>query len=62
MQLISNKNKSLEFEKLVSSINSCKKCQRMCNRKKVLSYENGNINSKVMFIAEAPGRLGAEQT
>jgi uracil-DNA glycosylase family 4 len=34
----------------------------MCDRKKVLSVKNGNLNSKVIFIAEAPGRLGAECT
>jgi uracil-DNA glycosylase family 4 len=34
----------------------------MCGRTKVLSEKNGNIDSKVMFIAEAPGRLGAERT
>jgi uracil-DNA glycosylase family 4 len=34
----------------------------MCSRKKVLSAHNGNLNSKVLFIAEAPGRLGAECT
>jgi uracil-DNA glycosylase family 4 len=34
----------------------------MCNRKKVLSANNGNLYSKVIFIAEAPGRLGAECT
>ena len=34
----------------------------MCNRTKVLSEKNGNIGSKVMFIAEAPGRLGADRT
>jgi DNA polymerase len=34
----------------------------MCSRNKVLSKNIGTINSKVMFIAEAPGRLGAEQT
>lgn len=34
----------------------------MCNRKKVLSDKNGNLNTKVLFIAEAPGRLGAERT
>jgi uracil-DNA glycosylase family 4 len=34
----------------------------MCDRKKVLSVNNGNLNTKVVFIAEAPGRLGAECT
>jgi DNA polymerase len=56
------KNKQNEFNKLIASVENCNKCKRMCNRKKVLSENNGNINSKVMFIAEAPGRLGAEQT
>jgi len=34
----------------------------MCGRKKVLSGNNGNIDSKVIFIGEAPGRLGADRT
>jgi uracil-DNA glycosylase family 4 len=34
----------------------------MCTRKKVLSVNNGSLYSKVVFIAEAPGRLGAECT
>jgi DNA polymerase len=56
------KSKMINFENLILSVNKCKNCIRMCNRKKVLSEKNGNIHSKVMFIAEAPGRLGAEQT
>ena len=50
------------FNSLLSSVNKCDICPRMCNRRKVLSEMNGNINSKVVFIAEAPGRLGAECT
>lgn len=50
------------FDVLIQSTHSCDLCNRMGGRKKVLSSENGNINSKVMFIAEAPGRLGAECT
>lgn len=50
------------FNSLISSVASCNICQRMCNRKKVLSLMNGNISSKIVFIAEAPGRLGAECT
>jgi uracil-DNA glycosylase family 4 len=57
-----SENKQNEFNKIITSVKECNKCKRMCNRKKVLSENNGNINSKVMFIAEAPGRLGAEQT
>jgi len=51
-----------DFNNLISEVKNCKKCPRMCNRTKVLSEENGNITSKVMFIAEAPGRLGADRT
>jgi len=50
------------FDYLLSSVVNCDICDRMCNRKKVLSLNNGNLNSKVVFIAEAPGRLGAECT
>lgn len=55
-------DKSDYFNSLLSSVAKCNICQRMCNRKKVLSFLNGNISSKVVFIAEAPGRLGAECT
>jgi uracil-DNA glycosylase family 4 len=50
------------FDYLLSSVKNCNICNRMCDRRKVLSANNGNINSKVVFIAEAPGRLGAECT
>jgi len=58
--LLNKKNDYFQF--LLSSVNNCDICNRMCTRKKVLSLNNGNINSKVVFIAEAPGRLGAECT
>jgi uracil-DNA glycosylase family 4 len=54
--------RKLDFNALVSEVKNCNNCPRMCDRKKVLSEKNGNINSKVIFIAEAPGRLGAERT
>lgn len=34
----------------------------MCARQAVLSYLNGPIDARVMFIAEAPGRHGADRT
>jgi uracil-DNA glycosylase family 4 len=55
-------DKFYNFEMLLNSVQSCTLCSRMCNRKKVLSNLNGSLNSKVLFIAEAPGRLGAECT
>ena len=50
------------FKTLVESTRHCDLCMRMRNRTKVLSFENGNIYSKVLFIAEAPGRHGADRT
>lgn len=55
-------DKSYKFDMLLNSVQNCTLCSRMCNRKKVLSNLNGSLNSKVLFIAEAPGRLGAECT
>ncbi len=55
-------NKSTVFASLLHSVDFCDICPRMCGRNKVLSEMNGSLNTKVMFIAEAPGRLGAECT
>lgn len=55
-------NKRRRFEILVENADRCNLCVRMCGRKKVLSRKNGNIDSKVIFIGEAPGRLGADRT
>ena len=55
-------NKRRKFEMLVENANRCSLCARMCGRNKVLSGKNGNIDSKVIFIGEAPGRLGADRT
>ncbi len=50
------------FEDIAESVQHCNLCPRLCGRRKVLSRANGNIESKVLFVAEAPGRLGAERT
>lgn len=60
--IVPQTERSKYFNYLLSSVVNCDICNRMCNRKKVLSLNNGNLNSKVIFVAEAPGRLGAECT
>src|SRR5213080_3667840 len=35
-------------------------CPRMATSERVLGYAAGNLDAKVMFIGEAPGRLGAD--
>lgn len=55
-------SKLARFTDLCSSVQYCSLCPRLSHRKKVLSDANGNVSSKVLFIAEAPGRLGADRT
>lgn len=40
----------------------CTLCPRLCDKQAVLSARNGYRSAAVMFIAEAPGRLGADRT
>jgi uracil-DNA glycosylase family 4 len=54
--------KAARFNDLVESVRHCNLCPRLCERTKVLSEANGSIDSKVLFVAEAPGRLGADRT
>lgn len=50
------------FQELVAKAHACRLCREMdgCNR--VLSDVNGPVDASIMFIGEAPGRLGAERT
>lgn len=55
-------SKTARFDDLVESVQHCDLCSRLCDRRKVLSSASGSIYSKVLFVAEAPGRLGADMT
>lgn len=55
-------DKSKAFNKLVKAAAACTVCDSMCGRSAVLGPLNGSIDPKVMFIAEAPGRQGADRT
>lgn len=55
-------NKSARFADLIDSVQHCDLCSRLCSRRRVLSAANGTVDAKVLFIAEAPGRLGADRT
>ena len=50
------------FEQLAMKARACQICEAMQDKTAVLSELNGNINPKVLFIAEAPGRQGADRT
>ena len=51
-----------KLARLGDALQYCNICERMCHRARVLSAASGNPDAKVMFIAEAPGRLGADRT
>jgi len=50
------------FEELARDAAGCVTCERMVDRRAVLGPLNGTIDPLVMFIAEAPGRNGADRT
>ncbi|MEK7724211.1 MAG: uracil-DNA glycosylase [Acidobacteriota bacterium] len=54
--------KVTQFLKLCAEAESCRICPELADKKAVLSELNGNLNPKVFFIAEAPGRQGADRT
>ena len=58
----SNESKNTQFAQLVQEAAVCTRCVAMCERTAVLSELNGAIQSRVMFIGEAPGRKGADRT
>ncbi len=49
------------FAALVHEVQGCRACPRMEGRRRVLSPANGPLTARVLFIAEAPGRFGAER-
>lgn len=51
-----------QLESLAACAAECEVCPRMQHRARVLGPQNGPADAKVMFIAEAPGRLGANRT
>jgi DNA polymerase len=50
------------FRQLEQEAAACVICERMQERQAVLSKLNGSLQPKILFIAEAPGRNGADRT
>jgi uracil-DNA glycosylase family 4 len=55
-------SKQSNFQRLVEEVRACRLCPRMADSARVLSNAAGNLQAAVMFVGEAPGRLGADQT
>lgn len=47
---------------LAEAAQACRRCQRMEGRTRALGAGNGPLDARVLFVAEAPGRLGADRT
>ncbi|HEY3082574.1 MAG TPA: uracil-DNA glycosylase [Chloroflexota bacterium] len=50
------------FGQLVEAVQSCRRCPTMEGRRRVLGASNGRLDARVLFVAEAPGRLGGDRT
>jgi uracil-DNA glycosylase family 4 len=48
------------FADLVRRVSACRKCPRMAQSARVFGAGCGSLSAKLMFIGEAPGRLGAD--
>lgn len=42
------------FEELIASIKDCRKC-KLCNSRKNIVFDDGDINADIMLIGEGPG-------
>lgn len=51
-----------EFVELCEKAKACKLCPELGEKEAVLSFLNGSLLPKVFFVAEAPGRIGADRT
>lgn len=50
------------FERLAAEARKCLICEAMRDKTAVLSELNGTLEPRVFFVAEAPGRQGADRT
>jgi DNA polymerase len=57
-----DESKGAELVALAAEAANCMRCPAMCERTAVLSELNGSVTARIMFIGEAPGRKGADQT
>jgi len=51
-----------EFDILCEKVQKCVKCPRMCDSQRVLNRSGGSLSADIMFVGEAPGRLGADNS
>jgi uracil-DNA glycosylase family 4 len=54
--------KEQAFAQLTMEVTACRKCPRMGMSERIFGHSCGGLSGVVMFIGEAPGRLGADNT
>ncbi|MBA3439607.1 MAG: uracil-DNA glycosylase [Pyrinomonadaceae bacterium] len=57
-----NEQRDRLFAAIATEAAQCRLCPAMAGRTAVLSYRNGRVQARVMFIGEAPGRQGGDRT
>lgn len=60
--MTSSSEKEHVFAALCGRVASCLLCERMATSQRVLNRSVGSLRAKLMFVGEAPGRLGADDT
>jgi uracil-DNA glycosylase family 4 len=58
--MIPESQRIAEFSCLINEAKACRECSRMNESQRVIGHASGRINAPVMFVGEAPGRLGAD--
>jgi uracil-DNA glycosylase len=51
-----------KFKLLAKKAAGCRLCPALADQPSILSSANGNLNAKIVFVAEAPGRFGSGRT
>ncbi|HVQ35915.1 MAG TPA: uracil-DNA glycosylase [Pyrinomonadaceae bacterium] len=60
--MFARETKPGRFRQIIAEAAQCQRCPAMCERAAVLSEQNGSPHARIMFVGEAPGRKGADQT
>jgi uracil-DNA glycosylase len=55
-------SRQAKFRRIIAEASQCTRCPAMCERTAVLSELNGSLRARILFVGEAPGRKGADQT
>ena len=62
MALIAPEQTRKKFKRLEKKATGCRLCPALADQPAILSSANGNLNAKIVFVAEAPGRFGTGRT